>query len=415
MRHSTLLAAALALVLAAPALGRAYTVELEIAITADGEALAMKRLKNPGGTPVLMIHGFGSNLNEFDLPSASFARELAARNFDVWLANMRRVGKAPFRSTGRPGYTIDDVALLDVPALVERVRAVTGDRPFLVGHSLGAMVAYAYLQGGRYDRALVSKRLCLTWGGFVREDVYATRVTGDPALAAARNAGVRGLVAIAGPARMKWKVDASLVNFWRHSYWDYDITLEHLAWSPTGIAAAHATEEVPGGDFTDFITDDLVFLPYVGPQVRPFLALVAAQVGDTFLASHILYPPNMDGAILFEALDHAVDQTSGGIYRQFMDGIRHKTFREYHVFDPLRRPYVYADHYDRITAPALVIAGTKDKLCNDDVLEAEGFARLGSTDKTYVALDMGHLDLVLGIAAPAEVWARVAAWMAARP
>jgi hypothetical protein len=55
-----------------------------------------------------------------------------------------------------------------------------------------------------------------------------------------------------------------------------------------------------------------------------------------------------------------------------------------------------------------------DKLCNDDTLEREGFARLGSIDKTYRAYDCGHVDLVIGRDAPRDVWAPLADWLDAR-
>jgi pimeloyl-ACP methyl ester carboxylesterase len=393
----------------------AFTVQAEVARTQDGETLAIKRLAVPGGTPVLFLPGFGSNMWEFDLPSASLARYLASRGYDVWLANWRRTGKAPFRSTGRAGYTIDDLIQYDLPALVDAVRAATGERPFLVGHSMGAMVPYGYLQGARYERAVVSKRLSFGAGGFSIDDVYAQRMGGDPQLAQARNAAIRGFVGIAGPARMKWKRRVTPYDFWMYSFWDYNLLLTELSWTPAAIAAAYSVDEVPSGRLTDFLTDDLAKFPFVGPEIRPYLAAVAAQVGPSYLSAEAMYGPNMDGQVAFDALDWACDDASTGCFRQFMDGIRNETFREAHFLDPARRPYVYADHYDRITAPVLLFGGTYDKLCCDDVLEADGFRRMGSADKTYVQVRAGHVDIVDGKNAPAEVWAKIAAWMAAHP
>jgi pimeloyl-ACP methyl ester carboxylesterase len=397
------------LAIGAPA--RAYTVESAIAVTQDRVVLALKRYKNPGGEPVLMIHGFGSNMYEFDLPSMSLADALARAGFDVWLANWRRTGKRPFRSSGRAGYTFDDVVHFDVPALVETVRAATGRRPFLLGHSMGAMVIYAYLEGAHYERTLVARTPRLTFFGIAWDEVFEDRIAADPALSAARNAGIRGFVAIAGPPRFRWKIDARPWDFWRYDYWDYNIILTELAWSPAANLAARSVPEVPAGELTNFLTDDLVFLPFVGPEVRPFLAYVAAQVAKSYLSAEVMVPSNMDAQVAFEALDWAADDSSTGIYRQFLDGIRGKTMREAHVLDPLHAPYVYADRLGAVTAPALVIGGRRDKICNDDVLFQDGFLELGSPDKTYLSVDAGHLDIVMGKNAPRDVWAPIEAWL----
>lgn len=417
-RSLALLLSAIAVLAAAPP-ARAqtappYTVVRDSALTADGVTLALRHLVVPGGAPVLMIHGFGTNMNEWDLPSKSFADYLARQGFDVWLANTRRTGKAPDRSGGRPGFDFDDLMAYDMPALVDRVARATGQRPFLVGHSLGAMATYAYLEGAHYERQTIAR--VPHWSfrrGFTWVDVKAPRVAADPKLAQARNAAIRGAIAIAGPPRMKWSDPATFFDFWQHDYWDYNLILSELAWDPLALAAAYTLVEVPVGQLTDFLTRDIVTLPYVGPQLQPYLQAVATQVGTSFLASDVAYGPNMDGQAINEGLAIAVSDQSTGILRQFTDAIRYETFREAHVLDPARSPYVYADHYDRVTAPILVVAGIYDKLCDDEVLHDDGFLPMGSQDKTFFAVAAGHVDLVIGIAAPQDVWAPAASWLSA--
>jgi hypothetical protein len=64
--------------------------------------------------------------------------------------------------------------------------------------------------------------------------------------------------------------------------------------------------------------------------------------------------------------------------------------------------------------PALVFGGLYDKVCNYQVLEASGFQKFGSSDKTFMTASAGHADIVIGSNAPTEVWAKVMAWMAVR-
>lgn len=392
-----------------------YTFERESATTLDGALLEIRRFKVQGAVPVLLLHGIGSNSNEWDLPSKSFARFLAARGYDVWAANHRRVGKRGPRSSGARGYGFDELACLDVPALVERVRAETGERPFIVGHSMGGMMAEAWLQGVALESVRVARVPRVSLSGVRWQDVFARRVTADPARIAARGAAIRGVVAIASPPRFDWPArGANALTFWNYNYWDYNILLRHLAWSPAANAAALAVDEVPGGEVADFLTDALPSLPHFGPTLRPYLRAVTAQVGRSFLTAEVLYGPNMEAPVLIEAVDDAVDDSSGVTMRQFMDGIRLRTFRDRHTLDPLRAPHVYADHWGDITAPFLVVGGRYDKLCNDDTLEREGYARLGSADKTYLALDCGHVDLVIGRDAPRDLWDPVVRWLDVR-
>lgn len=414
MRIATLLVAAL-LALASPTAAHAYTVERETTTTADGVPLVLKRLKTPGAVPVLLVHGLGANGDEWDLPSKSMARFLAQQGFDVWVASCRRTGRAPYRSGGRAGYSFDDLACLDMPALVEKVAAATGERPFLVGHSMGGMMVEAWLQGVAYERTLVRREPRVSLAGVRIVDVFADRVAADPARRAARHAAIRGAVAIASPPRFDWEArQASVFDFWRHDFWNYNLVVRELAWSPAATAASYVVPEVPAGRVVRFLTEDLLALPYLGAAARPFLRAVTGQVGTSLLSSQVLYGPNMEDAVIQEGLALAVDDASNGVHRQLLDGVRTRSFREAATLDVLRRPYVYADHHDAITAPILLVGGRRDKLCNDESLARNGYGRISSADKTLLIVDAGHADLVIGRAAPQDVWAPVAAWLQAR-
>lgn len=413
-RARATLASVLVLVaLAAPAL--AWQETREVATTADGVTLVFKRMRNAGATPVILAHGLGTNYSEWDLPSKSFARYLADRGYDVWLPNYRSSGTGQYESDPAIGASFDEIAIHDVEAIVARVEAETGAKPFWVGHSLGGMIAYAWLQGAAFERVVTHRVPYLTLSGVRYRELFGRRVTGDPARAAARNARLRGLVTIGSPGPIAWKVHASRVNLARDSYWDYNILLTSLAYSPTANAAAHATPQVPVGELIDFLTTYLPNVPFVGRQLASFLTLVASRIGTTPLTAIALYGPNMEAHVLREAIPRAGEDASTTVFRQFLDGIRTQALREEHVLDTARRPYVYSDGYGRVTLPALVVAGDKDKLACDDVIRDRVFAPLGSADKTYLGVaDFGHTDLVIGRNAEAGIWAPVEAWLQVR-
>lgn len=383
---------------------------LEQVATADGEVLAAKHYPRPGAVPVICWPGIGANLFEFDLPSRSFARFLSARGYDVWLFTSRNTGSGRYVSTGDGSAGFDTLAIYDIDAALSYVRQQTGERPFLLGHSQGGMLSLAYLEGVREVRVPVRRKLAFSWRGVTVQTVTGLRVAADPQLAAARNRAVRGVVALASPARLTWKAQVTPWTFWQASFWDYNLIFESLVWSPAANVVVELLPVVPAADLTRWLTRDLARLPYVGPQVRPFLRQVVAQVGPTPLVALTFRPGSTNGQVLFEALDLAVDNLPTTSLRQFMASVRRRDHLEAHVYDPLRRPYSYADGYGRVTAPALWIGGSFDKIANDDTIERH-VRRLGSADKTFLRVPHGHVDVVVGDSAPQDVWLPIARWL----
>ena len=124
------------------------TFHKELVVTSGRVPLAMVRKRwaaNDGGTrsPVLLVHGFGQNRYAWHLPSRSLANHLARAGFDVFNVDLRGHGRSrQLTSIGSCG--IDDYVREDLPAAVEEVSRISGQRPvFLVGHSLGGLVCYA--------------------------------------------------------------------------------------------------------------------------------------------------------------------------------------------------------------------------------------------------------------------------------
>ncbi|HEY8038393.1 MAG TPA: alpha/beta hydrolase [Polyangiaceae bacterium] len=123
------------------------TFRKEIVVTGSRVPLAMvrKRLAGNDGTraPVLLVHGFGQNRYAWHLPARSFANHLAASGFDVFNLDLRGHGRS--RHFGaRRAHGVQDYVREDLPAAIEEVQALSGKRPvWIVGHSLGGLVAYA--------------------------------------------------------------------------------------------------------------------------------------------------------------------------------------------------------------------------------------------------------------------------------
>ncbi|XP_075530100.1 lipase member M-like [Dermacentor variabilis] len=141
---------------------KGYPAEEHVTITEDGYVLSLQRVPRgarqlPGaltGPPVLLVHGLLSSAAEWviNYPHQSLGFLLADAGYDVWLGNCRGT---PY-SRGHREYSdddgrywdfrLDEVGLLDLPALVDYVLARTGwPQLILVGFSQGNTAAWAML------------------------------------------------------------------------------------------------------------------------------------------------------------------------------------------------------------------------------------------------------------------------------
>jgi alpha-beta hydrolase superfamily lysophospholipase len=87
------------------------------------------------GEPVLLAHGMGAGWRSFALGEASLAHALTRAGHDVYLLAHRGDVDAPATRT----FDVDDVAVRDLPAAIDAIRADGGwARVLAVGHGLGA-------------------------------------------------------------------------------------------------------------------------------------------------------------------------------------------------------------------------------------------------------------------------------------
>lgn len=121
-----------------------------------------------GGPPVILGHGFMMNRWCWSLSEAgSLPLALSRRGHDVYVAEYRGSGESARhpstglqrRADGFDGWSFDDHVQLDLPAIIDGVRTISGsDTVHWVGHSMGGMAGYAYAisTGGEKLASLVT-------------------------------------------------------------------------------------------------------------------------------------------------------------------------------------------------------------------------------------------------------------------
>ena len=136
-----------------PLIARVEDAQLQnIPLTAaDGMELGLTRVVR-GDEPrpaVLLTHGLTASTDMFVLPETrNLVDVLLDAGFEPWLFDWRGSCRLPNNEAG-PSYTLDDVALYDVPAAVDAVRAHIGDQKlFVVAHCVGALSFSLALSGG---------------------------------------------------------------------------------------------------------------------------------------------------------------------------------------------------------------------------------------------------------------------------
>jgi polyhydroxyalkanoate synthase subunit PhaC len=100
------------------------------------------------GPAVLLVHGMGANHYNWDFrPEVSLAAWLQERGYDVWIPALRGDSDSTEPSRrARRSITFDDIAIHDIPAILDVVVASSGDAKIAwVGHSMGGMLLYTTL------------------------------------------------------------------------------------------------------------------------------------------------------------------------------------------------------------------------------------------------------------------------------
>ncbi|MCA9562111.1 MAG: alpha/beta hydrolase [Myxococcales bacterium] len=316
--------------------------------TRDGWRIALYRYKperpRPKQSPVLLCHGLGSNRFDLDAPNSSLAVYLAEQGFDVWVIELRGAG-----SSTRPGFlerrrfdwNFDDYLYHDLPAAISLIlKRSRAKQIHWVGHSMGGMLAYAYLA---------------LWGA----------------------SSIRSVVTVGSPAfsKVSRPLLDGLLRFYR---------------------LARPLKRVPNKAFAR------------AGSLAP--RLVRTTVGRLLANPKNLTPREIRGLLRV-----AVEDIPTTLLDQFAGWYKNREFSlSYGTFD-------YRESLREIRVPVLIVAGAMDWLTPPEDLR-DVHDMLGSPDKTFLEVgrntgfstDFGHIDLILGRSAQAEVFPRLSSWLLAK-
>ncbi|GEL17418.1 alpha/beta fold hydrolase [Pseudonocardia asaccharolytica] len=135
--------------------------------TDDGLGLSMLRFaRDPGGDVVLIIHGLTTSSDMFIMPEhENLVRYLLDNGFsDVWTLDFRMSNRFPY-NRGMHRFSMDDIALFDIPAALRTLRAVVGERRVhVIAHCLGSVSFMMSLFGGAVEgiTSVIANSVALT-------------------------------------------------------------------------------------------------------------------------------------------------------------------------------------------------------------------------------------------------------------
>ncbi len=346
---------------------------LETFRTADGAVLRVKRYASEGGQPVILAHGFTGNGLEFDLPHRrhNLALFLAENGFDVWVSSFRGCGREPYRSEAPHWrHSVDHLAAHDADALIRGVAEATGKKPLWIGHSMGGMVLYMYLQGVRMEEA----------GG-------EPALRADPELAAERNRSILGGIAIGSPPGL------------RQGGGDWIAYLSRLPAFRSGTGALLAYLERVDR------TSPCIDFGRLGALCarNPRLGKLLASRGP--VARALYNPENVDPDVGYSLLKWASDKVTARMTAQIVRLGQDPDFKSYD------RSWNYTAGMGRITAPLLFVTGTRD-FAGPENLRLQGYEAVSSEVKDYRCYpEYGHTDLVMGRRVREEIYPDMLEWM----
>lgn len=330
----------------------------ELVVTSGSVPLAMVRkraaLRSGQAAPtkgaVMLIHGYGQNRYAWHLPLRSVSNFLASIGFDVFNLELRGHGRSGHLGAKRPS-TPAEYVLEDVPsALDELLTHTPHNKVFLIGHSLGGLVSMA------------------------SASLQQNRLAGVAAIGSPYHflRGARGL-----------RYVGRVIDFFE----------ERLR---------------PKALETILDTDHMLDLFLVGETVRTFQAFIESPIYPLPIRGYD--PANIEPDVLHQHMALAMDAGSIRVLRSMFRWARERGG----VDDVPGGIEGFGKDFESISdLPVLIIAGSNDELAPPAGVKV-AYDRSHSADKTYRCLPAGHLDLLVGKAAPQTTWAILESWLSPR-
>jgi pimeloyl-ACP methyl ester carboxylesterase len=116
--------------------------------TSDGTEVRLTRYKFGTKGPLVLAPGYGNAARAFaiDTVPKNWVQYLGEHGYDVWLFDYRA---SPDLKASHTQFTVDDIAMRDWPAAIERVRNETGhDEVQAMGHCVGGLSLFMAVGGG---------------------------------------------------------------------------------------------------------------------------------------------------------------------------------------------------------------------------------------------------------------------------
>lgn len=397
------------------------------ATTGDGWKIALHRYQSVYGQrhryPVLLSTGFLSSSALFDLYNHhSLAKYLADRGFDVWSYDIRGTGASQSPDVSLGGllswdYSIDDFVYHDTPAAVQYVLNKTGSDQFLwVSHSMGSLMAYAYLESENASRC----RGLVSVGGIGILNKEQNLEFFFSRLFLGFGMSISKYIPPNLPIPLRWTLDKILgenLKAWSAVSYLLDTPGGRLLWNelnlnPTAIyeilrRVLSNTSSNVFRQFFDWVEKGDCTVRRGSSANRPTFTVTIGGNGNG--------AANAPGAGNQPVNADAGNEEGGiqlnGEFGPFVLGNR-ETRPGYD------QPYSITKNLHKITTPLFLLSGAADGMAPPGNVQFV-FDQVGSTDKTYQNItvldgalsDYGHLDLLVGERAPDEVYPLIGKWL----
>ena len=350
----------------------------------------------------------------------SLAHYLWLQGFDPWFVNFRGTGRGAIKSTAaNPNgmTTLDTWATLDAPAAIAKVKAVTGKRMFIGGHSTGGLASYDYLRGAYLDYGSINT-------AWAKKSYYQLNyalgimphVKGSAALAKTRNADIKGFIGL-DPAGVP--------------------PLPDLLDSPVFWTLVGARLWLPLDEISDTFIPLLPSKPLVGILEGVFGMINKAAAGDSKVSDFFDYlnfwvVEDMDPCMEDWTVRYGVSGTSLRALGHYLDMGIHNTLREHYLNgsenylskliaggstpDPGNDKYYYfSENMSQMTVPMIVFSSTAGSLVSPETTYNTIISKKSPTafDEWYVLNNTGHFDMVLGHRMPNTIYQQLGDWLKA--